>query len=205
MAVKKGLAVRLETLERKLQEIEERIDNLDSKVESESNRIRNLSKRMDTRIKREEIVMAALGMDSRTKKGDKGLLGELNQSILKLEEYLLRTSERIDNILNSLRNHREFLVKMNKRVFKIGTKERIKMELDIMKNTLSILAMNGVDFDSSLPRDIEKLKEELQKEEVDIGELRKRKEKLDKKFDGELNRFDLESLYIKRKVLPGYG
>jgi hypothetical protein len=39
---------------------------------------------------------------------------------------------------------------------------------------------------------------------VDTSELRKSKQALDKKFDGELKRFDLEALYLKRKNIPGY-
>jgi hypothetical protein len=121
-----------------------------------------------------------------------------------MEEYLLSTSGRIDNILNALKTHRQFLLRINRKVFRADAKRKIKMELDIMMNTLSILAMNGVDVDNAISRDIKKLSESVDNEKIELSELKKRKERIDDRFKVELKRFDLESLYSKRKILPGY-
>jgi chromosome segregation ATPase len=199
-----SLSSRVNRLERSVKKLETSLIKVSEKVARERREARKLAKKMDTRIKREEMVMDALGMSSRTKKGDKASLGKLNDSIVKLEEYLLRTSERIDNILNSLKNHREFLVRMNRKVYKVDTRERIGMELDIMKNTLAILAMGGVSFNESLLREIEKLRAASDDPSVSPADLRKSKEKLDKKFGNELERYDLDTIWKRRKDIPGY-
>jgi chromosome segregation ATPase len=199
-----SLSSRINRLERSVKKLETSLIKVSEKVARERREARKLAKKMDTRIKREEMVMDALGMSSRTKKGDKASLGKLNDSIVKLEEYLLRTSERIDNILNSLKNHREFLVRMNRKVYKVDTRERIGMELDIMKNTLAILAMGGVSFNESLLREIEKLRAASDDPSVSPADLRKSKEKLDKKFGNELERYDLDTIWKRRKDIPGY-
>lgn len=147
--------------------------------------------------------MEALSLSPRSKVGDRGILGDLSQSILRLEEHLLKTSERIESILEALKSHREFLVKMNKRFFDLGTRERIRLELDVMRNTLSILALNGVDFDQSLLKDIDRLKSSLEAE-ADVGHIQRSKENLDKKFEEELKRFDLDAIFQKKKEIPGY-
>lgn len=154
---------------------------------------------------RQDMLFAALGLGSRTRKGDRGTLGELNDAVLKIQDYLLRTSERLDNILGTLKNHRELLEKMSRRVYHGGTRERIRMELDIMKTTVSILALNGVELDEDVTAEIDKLKETTGKEDADIAVLRRSKEKLDKHFDGEVRKFDLTAIYKTRnKLIPGY-
>lgn len=199
-----SLPSRINRLEKSVKKLETSLIKVSEKVTRERKEARKLARKMETRIKREEIVMDALGMSSRTKKGDKASLGELNDSIVKLEEYLLRTSERIDNILNSLKNHREFLVRMNRKVYKVDTRERIGIELDIMKNTLAILAMGGVSFNESLLREIEKLRVASDDPSVSPADLRKSKEKLDKRFGNELDRYDLDTIWKRRKDIPGY-
>lgn len=199
-----SLKSRINRLEKSVKKLETSLIKVSEKIARERKEARKLARKMDTRMKREEMVMDALGMSSRTKKGDKASLGKLNDSIVKLEEYLLRTSERIDNILNSLKNHREFLVRMNRKVYKVDTRERIGMELDIMKNTLAILAMGGVSFNESLLREIEKLKAASDDPSVSPADLRKSKEKLDKKFGNELERYDLDTIWKRRKDIPGY-
>lgn len=134
----------------------------------------------------------------------------LQDAVLKVQDYLLRTSERIDHILGTLKNHRELLVKMNQRLYQVGTRERIRMELDIMKNTLSVLALNGVELDEALVGELQKLRDSTEKDDVDVGSLRKSKENLDKKFHGEMKKFDLSGIFKpndreRRKDLPGYG
>jgi chromosome segregation ATPase len=198
------LSSRLKKLEKSFKKLESNLSKVSDNVAREKKETRKLARKMETRIRREDIVMDALGMSTRTRKGDKAGLGKLNDSIVKLEEYLLRTSERIDNILTSLKNHREFLVRMNRKVYKVDTRERIRMELDIMKNTLAILAMGGVSFDNALLKEINKLKAASDDPSISPSDLRKSKDKLDKKFGSELDRYDLDTIWKKRKDIPGY-
>ena len=154
---------------------------------------------------RQAVLFAALGLGERARRGDRGTVGELNDAVLKIQDHLLRSSERIDHILGTLKNHRELLVKMNQRLYQVGTRERIRMELDIMKNTLSVLALNGVEVDDGLIPEIQKLRESSQKDDADIVALRKTKEKLDKRFDSEVRKFDFTAMYRPRdKDVPGY-
>ena len=110
---------------------------------------------------------------------------------------------RIENILTALKQHRELLVSVNKRVVDAGTKDRIRLELDVMKNTLSILALNGVEFDAGLVKEIDGLRAKLRQSE-DLVQLEQAKADLDKKFDGELKKYDLEAIWAKKKEIPGY-
>ncbi|TET90101.1 MAG: hypothetical protein E3J35_07710 [Methanomassiliicoccales archaeon] len=201
---KDDLASRIAKIEKSVRKVEETLARLSNKVGEQKKETKKLTSKMETRVKRESIMMEAMGMSSRTKKGDRAILGNLNDSIMKLEEYLLRTSERIENILNALKSHREFLVKMNKRVNKVGMRERIGMELDIMKNTLTIMAIGGVKLDESLFHDVRELRAASNNPKVSSTDLKKRKGDLDKKFGDELGRYDLEKIWKKKKDIPGY-
>lgn len=184
--------------------IEKSIERLDSRVSRHEAQMRAVSGSLATRAAREGVIMEALGLSQQSKKGDRGSLSEITNSLIHLEEYLLRNAERIDNILATLKNHRELLQKMNTAYFKAGERDRIRMELDIMRNTISILTLAGTDLDITLVKDIKSIQDAMTSGKVDMAELRKSKQALDKKFDGELKRFDLESLYLKRKNIPGY-
>src|SRR3989442_625243 len=142
---------------------------------------------------RQAVLVAALGLPEGARRGERGRLGDLNDAVIKIQDYLLRTSERIDTILGTLKNHRELLVKMNQRTYQVGTRERIRMELDIMHNTLSILGLYGVELDEGLLPEIAKLRESAGKTDEDVAALRKLKEKLDKRFDVELRKVDRTS------------
>lgn len=194
---------RLESAERSLNELKREVGRLGRKLVVQDQKLSSIAKEMRKRGRREAVVMEALSLSPRSKVGDRGILGDLSRSILRLEEHLLKTSERIESILEALKSHREFLVKMNKRFFDLGTRERIRLELDVMRNTLSILALNGVDFDQSLLKDIDKLKSSLEAE-ADVGHIQRSKENLDKKFEEELKRFDLDAIFQKKKEIPGY-
>lgn len=155
---------------------------------------------------RVEVLYTALGLPENARPGERGTVGELSEAVLKIQDYLLRTSERMNNILETLKNHRELLVKMNQRIFHVGTRERIRIELDIMKNTASVLALNGVELDETLLPDIHRLRESAEKGDVDVAALRKAKENLDKKFEGEIRKVDPAALYRARtKEVAGYG
>ncbi|MCK4266258.1 MAG: hypothetical protein KAX31_03190, partial [Thermoplasmata archaeon] len=161
-------------------------------------------KRMETRIKREEVLMKAMGVSSRTKKGERGVIEDLNRSILKTEEYLLHMGKRIDNILAAMKNHREYLIKLNRKVYKIDAKKFMEIELEIINNTLSIMAMSGFDINKSIFSDTKKLKTMLGKKDVELSKVKKRMERLESKFDDEMERFDYESIFKKKDDIPGY-
>ncbi len=152
-----------------------------------------------------DVLYAALGLPDRARRGDRGKVGELNEAVLRIQDYLLRTSERLDHILSTLKNHRELLVRMNQRMYNVGTRERIRMELDIMKNTASLLALNGVELEDALLAEIEKVRKSTAKDEVQVADLRKAKEALDKRFDTAVGKFDLSTIYRARnRGIPGY-
>jgi hypothetical protein len=94
---------------------------------------------------------------------------------------------------------------MSRHVYQTGTRERIRLELDIMKTTASVLALNGVELDEGVLGEIDKLKATTAKEDTDILALRRLKEKLDKRFDGEVGKFDLTAIYKTRnRQIAGY-
>jgi len=173
-------------------------------LSAQEKKLKELSVKVKEMARKEKILLRALGFPKNPKYNDPGIISDIQHSIIKMEEYLLNTSNRIDNILGALKTHKEFLMRINKKVFKADAKRKMRMELDIMKNTLSILVINGIDFDSTILKEIEKIKDSLEDEKVAFSELKKRKEKLDHKFNTELKRFDLGSIYSKRKILPGY-
>jgi hypothetical protein len=131
------------------------------------------------------------------------VIRELQDSVVRLEGYLLKTADRIESILSALKQHWELLISVNKRLLDIGTRDRIRLELDVMKNTLSILSLNGVEYDASLIRDIDALHGNLCQFE-DVMGFEGAKAELYRKFDGELKKFDLDAIWSKRKEIPGY-
>lgn len=192
-------------LQESVERLSSELEGLEGRVKKQERNIRTLSGRLEKSAEREGVLMEALSLDEKSKKGDRGFLNEMSESILHFEEYLLRNSERIDTILVTLKNHREMLMKMNDVYFRSGERDRIKLELSIMRNTVSIMALAGIDLDVSLLREIKAVQATLGSKDLDLSELKKSKEKLDKRFDGELKRFDLESLYLKKRDIPGYG
>lgn len=191
-------------MSKRLKRVEKKLRLVNERIERQTRKSRGLEKRLDTRVKREEIVMRALGMNHLTKRGDRAFLGELNDSILRLQEYLLRTSERIDNILSAIKSHREYLVKMSRRLTKAETRESMDISLQVMRNTLWILAINGASFDTSLIEEIGDLETFLQDGKMDMSEIRQKKKKIEERFRDELKRFDLRKIGAERKSLPGY-
>ncbi len=167
-------------------------------------RLHDLVRSSEEQRRRQTIIYGALQFGERPRKGDRGVIREMQESIVRLEDYLLRTSERIESILSALQQHREFLINVNKRLLSAGTKDRIRLELDVMKNTASILALSGVELDTALLRDIDKVRRSV-RENSDLTELEKAKADLDKRFDGELRKFDLDAIWTKKKAIPGYG
>ncbi len=200
----KSLSNQLNRMEKKIVKQEDTIKTLKESNREANKKISSMEKKLDTRIKREEVIMDALSLNSRSKKGSKGVVGEFNSSILKVEEYLLNTGNRIDNILSAVKNHREYLVKLNKRVYKEHSREMIEIRVDIISNSLTLMMVNGFDFDKSLIKDVEKLKKMMEKKDSELSKIRKKMNTLDKKYEEELERFDFKSIYEKKQDLPGY-
>jgi len=200
----RGPEARLGGLEREVERLARSVRQIEGRLAVERERVRRLSSDVAAREKGERALRSALRIGPRSKAGVKGRLGDIEDTVVGLQEYLLRTSDRIDKILTALKEHREFLGELDRRVVQTGTRERIRLELDVMKNTLSILALAGVEVDDALPRDIEKARTSSLKEEADPAELRRTKDVLDKRFDEELKRFDLDAIWSKRREIPGY-
>ncbi len=176
---------------------------MERRLQEQEERLRSLAKASEVRLRHEKVLLDALQLGEAPKRGDRGVVRELQDSVVRLEDYLLKTADRIENILTALKQHRELLVTVNKRVLDVGTKDRIRLELDVMKNTLSILSLNGVEFDASLVKDIDALRGKLRQSE-DLAGLERAKSDLDKKFDGELKKFDLDAIWARKKEIPGY-
>ena len=195
-----GIAV----LEREVERLARTARDLEARLAVERAEVRRLAKGLAVRERRERVLLAALGMGPRSRPGDRGRFGELQDSVVSLQEYLLKTSDRIDHILTALKEHREFLLQIDKRVVHTGTRDRIRLELDIMKNTLSILALAGVEVDDALLKEIDKVKATAAKAGESVEDLRRTKDALDKRYEEELKRFDLEAIWAKRREIPGY-
>jgi len=173
-------------------------------LSKQDTRLRAVSQAVESQRRWEAVLAGALQIGEGARRGDRGVIADLQDSIVRLEEFLLKTSDRIENILHALKQHREFLVGMNKRILNVGTKDRIRLELDVMKNTLSILALNGVELDSALVKEIERLKASL-RDADNVKVIEKAKAELDRRFDGELKKFDLDAIWAKKKEIAGYG
>lgn len=193
-----------ESLEREMSRVRKEAASVQRTLASQEARLRTLDRAVERRDRFDESVAEALQLPARPRKGDRGVVRDLQESIVRLEDYLLRTSDRIETILNALKQHRELLTAMNRKVLQAGTRDRIRLELDVMKNTLSILALHGIDFDAALVKDIEKLRHDV-RDARDLEELEKAKAQLDRKFDDELKRFDLDAIWTKKREIPGYG
>lgn|GEM_PF-1255665 len=194
----------LKRLDRENEKLRKEVKVLKQKYRDQAKEIKSLQGKVETRIKREEVVMNALKVSSRAKKGEVGVIGELNSSILKAENYMLHMGKRIDNILAAIKNHREYLIKLNKKVHKHDARKRIEMEVEIMNNTLSIMALSGFDINKTLFNDVKKLRQMMEKKDVELSKLKKRLERLERKFEDEMERFDYDSIFQKSEDIPGY-
>ena len=159
---------------------------------------------MDTRTKREEIVMAALDISTRSKKGHRSSITDLNRSLIKTDEHLLKLSKRMENVLSAIKNHREYLIRLNKRVYKEDPVKLIDMELDVMCNTLNVMALSGFSIDKGLFNDVKKIRKLIDKKDIELSKIKKRMSTFIRKFDDEMERFDFESIYKKAEHIPGY-
>ncbi len=190
-------------LEREVAALHRQLQRLERMVLEQEHRLRAVAKSSESGARHQAVVYDALRLGEGAKKGDRGVIRELEDSVERIEDYLLKTADRIETILSALKQHRELLVSVNKRVLDVGTKDRIRLELDVMKNTLSILSLNGVEFDAGLVKEIDTLRGRLRQSE-DLIQLEQAKVELDKKFDGELKKYDLEAIWARKKEIAGY-
>ncbi len=200
----RAISRQLASLDRNLEKLGQNVKDLKDESRANNKRLKSLEAKLETRIKREDLIMDTLGLNSRSKKGGKSKIRELNSSLIKSQEYLLNTGNRIDNILSAIKNHREFLVKLNRRVYKVNAKEIIELQIDVISNSLTVMMLTGFDFDKSLLRDVDKLKKMLEAKEFELAKVKKKMNSLDKKFEEELERFDFKSIYEKKQDIPGY-
>jgi len=200
----KDLSRKITKFERENDKLKEELKSLKDKSKDQGKRLGSVEGKVETRVKREEVIMKALRISSRTQKGEVGVIGDLNRSILKAEEYLLHTGKRIDKILSAIKNHREYLIRLNKKVHKLDARKRIEMEVDIMNNTISIMALSGYDINKSLFTDVMKIRKMMEKKDVELSKIKKKMERLGKKFEDEMERFDYESIFKKSDDIPGY-
>ena len=189
--------------EKQVSALRRELRSVDRRLCVQEKRLKEMGRLADLADCRQTVLLEALQLGETPKRGDRGVIRELQDSTVRLEDYLLKTAERIENILTALKQHRELLVTVNKRLLDVGTKDRIRLELDVMKNTLSILSLNGVEYDASLVKEIDALRARVRQSE-DLAQLERAKADLDKKFGGELKKFDLGAIWTKRKEIPGY-
>ncbi|MCK5396722.1 MAG: hypothetical protein KAJ33_00555 [Thermoplasmata archaeon] len=200
----KSLQKTLEKLEKENTKLKEDIKTLKDTGREQKKQLKSLEGKMDTRAKREEVIMATLDISTRTKKGQRSAISDLNRSLIKTDEHLLKQGKRMENVLSAIKNHREYLIRLNKRVYKEDPVKLIDMELDVMCNTLNVMALSGFSIDKGLFNDVKKIRKLMDKKDMELSKLKKRMSTFTRKFDDEMERFDMESIYKKAEHIPGY-
>jgi len=195
---------RLEHLRKENATLRRELADLRKSSAAHSKRLASLEKKMMTRAKREDIFMTALDLRPQSKKGEKGAISGLTASVLKVDEAVLSMGKRMENMLSALKNHREYLIRLNKKVYRVDPVKRIEMQLEIMKATLSIMALSGFDINKSLFSEMKKVNKMLEKEDADIAKVHKRMATVKRKYEEEMERFDFESIFKKADNIPGY-
>ncbi|MBA3044639.1 MAG: hypothetical protein KKH41_01775 [Candidatus Thermoplasmatota archaeon] len=200
----KELKRTLDNLKKQNEKLQKELAKVSAQSRDQQKQLISLQGKMDTRVKREDILMAALGINTRTKKGDSGAVGKISQSLIKTDEHLVKMGKRIENMLSALKNHREYLIRLNKKVYKVEPMKKIEMELGIMNNTLSIMALSGFNIDKALFGDMKNIRKMMLKEDAEIAKVQKRMVGFKRKFEEEMQRFDLDSIFNKGAHIPGY-
>ncbi len=192
-------------MEKDLGKVERQIERIVIKLEKQTDQIKVLAKKMDTRHQREEVIMAALDIRPTSNVGERGSLEDIDDSILRLEDYLLAMGERVQRILEMLQGHREFLDQVDESVVQSGRRERMRLELNILLNSISILAMAGIEIDPSIPAEVDELRRSMQDNGEELEGVRSRKQELEQRLEGAIKKYDLSQLFAKKKDIPGYG
>lgn len=197
------LEERLFALERDLSRVDEKLDRLLGELERAQLERARLIREMHAREARETLLLAALDLSPDAEIGDRGILEEMDDSILRAEDYILAMGERVQRVLTMLQEHKDVLDQVGEKVVTKGERVRTRLELDIAMNSISILALTGVQIDPSIPAEMEKLRTELAEGE-NLSQIRTRKEELVKQLEGEIQKYDLDRLFARKADLPGY-
>ena len=200
----KSLQKSLDKLEKENIKLKDEVKTLKDTGREQKKQLKSLEGKMDTRAKREEVVMDTIGIHGRTKSGQRSAITDLNKSLIKTDEHLLKMSKRMENVLSAIKNHREYLIRLNKRVYKEDPVKLIDMELDVMCNTLNVMALSGFSIDKGLFNDVKKIRKLMEKKDFELSKIKKRMSTFTRKFDDEMERFDMESIYKKAEHIPGY-
>jgi len=176
---------------------------LKKRIKEQERQIKSLNSRMETRTKREKMFMKALGINNRTKTDEVLPVAQATRSLLALEETFIDMQKKIGGVLKALKTHRESIVRLNKRVYREDSRNSIQMELQIMRNTLAIMAMNGMAYNPEIIDDIEEVEEMLDSKK-DLAKIKKKKAVLDRRYRRELERYDIHKIHEEKAHLPGY-
>ncbi|MEE9174537.1 MAG: hypothetical protein V3U30_06135 [Thermoplasmata archaeon] len=202
--VRGSVEERVFALEKDFRRLEGKLERLLVKLDRDHREQQDLSKEMARRKKGEAILWEALDLGPRAKIGDRGILAEMDDSVLRLEDYLLQLGERVQRILTMLQGHKEFLDKVSQSVIGHGLRERTRLELDIAMNTISILSVAGLRIDPRIPNEMERLRRALAEKDQDLEEIRRRKTELDRRLEGEIKQYDVERLFDPDSEVAGY-
>ena len=202
--VRGSVEERMFALEKDFRRLEGKLERLLVKLDRDHREQQDLSKEMARRKKGEAVLWDALGLGPRAKIGDRGILAEMDDSVLRLEDYLLQLGERVQRILTMLQGHKEFLDKVSQSVIGHGLRERTRLELDIAMNTISILTVAGLRIDPTIPSEMERLRRALAEEDQNLEEIRRRKTELDRRLEGEIKQYDVERLFDPDSEVAGY-
>ncbi len=202
--VRGSVEERMFALEKDFRRLEGKLERLLVKLDRGHREQQDLSKEMTRRKKSEVVLWEALGLGPRAKVGDRGILAEMDDSVLRLEDYLLQMGERVQRILTMLQGHKEFLDKVSQSVIGHGLRERTKLELDIAMNTISILTVAGLRIDPTIPNEMERLRRALAEKDQDLEDIRRRKTELDRRLEGEIKQHDVERLFDPDPEVAGY-
>ncbi len=202
--VRGSVEERVFALEKDFRRLEGKLERLLVKLERDHREQKVLSKEMARQKKGEAVLWEALGLGPRAKIGDRGILAEMDDSVLRLEDYLLQLGERVQRILAMLQGHKEFLDKVSQSVIGHGLRERTKLELDIAMNTISILTVAGLRIDPTIANEMERLRRALAEKNQNLEDIRRRKTELDRRLEGEIKQHDVERLFDSDSEVAGY-
>jgi len=183
--------------------LRDEITLLKKRIKEQERQIKSLDSRMQTRTKRERMFMKSLDINNRTKADEVLPVAQATRSILALEDTFLDMQKRIGSVLKALKTHRESIVRLNKRVYREDSRNNIRLELHIMRNTLAIMAMNGMAYGTEILDNITELENMLDSEK-DMAKIKKEKKRLDRRYKKELSHYDIHKIHDKRSHIPGY-
>jgi len=183
--------------------IEEEILLLKRRLKEQERQIKSLNSRMDTRTKREKMFMKSLGINNRTKPEDVFPVTHSVKSLLALEETFIDMQKKLGIVLRAIKTHRESILRLKRRLYTEEARKDIEMELNIMRNTLAIMSMNGMAYSTRIIDQIKEIEEMLENKK-DLKDVKKNMAVLRKKYSEEIERYDIEKIHEKKAHLPGY-